>query len=361
MDAISPSHESIARRFRRFADAEYREASPLYEHLARSIATDEAVLALAAYASLEQPIPNLFFAAVHFLLLQGDAHPLAEFYPSLTPHADEPQRAYPIFRDFCLTRAETIRQQLTTRINQTNEVGRCTYLMPAFTLIAQRADSRPLALVEIGTSAGLNLMWDHYGYIYNADVVCGNPQSPLQLTCSLRGQHRPPLPKPIPPGQMPDIALKLGVDLHAVDISDPDEALWLRALVWPENRERAEWLSHAMAITRNNPPTLRSGDGLALLPDILSAVPRDTTLCVFHTHVLNQFSVEARDRLTALLDAHARTRDVYRLSAEWLSGEYPKLELTAWQNGRAHQQLLAHCHHHGQWIEWLDSGEGRGP
>ncbi len=95
-----------------------------------------------------------------------------------------------------------------------------------------------------------------------------------------------------------------------------------------------------------------------MLPDILSAVPQDAALCVFHTHVLNQFSAEARGRFAALLEAHARTRDIYRLSAEWLRGKHPQLELTVWRGGQAQQRLLAHCHHHGQWIEWLDQGEG---
>ncbi len=351
MDAMRPDPEAVARRFLRFARAEYQGASPLYEHLARSIATDEALLDLAAHASLEQPIPNLFFAAIHYLLLQGEAHPLVSYYPSLTSEAGEPQRAFPVFRDFCLTHGEAIRQQLATRLNQTNEVRRCTYLMPAFTLISKLAGSRPLGLIEIGTSAGLNLMWDHYGYDYGAGVVRGNPQSPVQLTCHLRGPYHPPLP----PGRMPDVAFKLGLDLHTIDVRDADEALWLRAFVWPENQERATLLRRAIDITRDHPPELRSGDGVAMLPDILDTVPQDAALCVFHTHVLNQFPLDARDRLAALLDAHARTRDLYRLSAEWLDRDGPKLELTVWQNGQAHQRLLANCHHHGEWLEWLDA------
>jgi len=348
MDSTPSSHKALAQRFLRFANAEYRNASPLYEHLARSIITDADMLALAAHASPEQPIPHLFFAAIHFLLLQGQMHLLAQFYPSLTSTPEAPQHAYPAFQDFCRTHADAIRHQLATRINQTNEVGRCAYLMPAFTFISRLADARPLALVEIGTSAGLNLLWDHYGYDYGAGVVCGNLQSPVQLTCTLRGEQRPPLPK-----QMPQVERKVGVDLNVIDIRDNNEALWLQALVWPENRQRAALLRHAIDVTREHPPQLQSGDGVALLPDILNAIPQDSTLCIFHTHVLNQFSVAARDRLSALLEAHAATRNVYRLSAEWLSGEHPQLQLTAWQDGQVHQWRLAYCHHHGQWLEWL--------
>ncbi|WP_089718596.1 DUF2332 domain-containing protein [Candidatus Entotheonella palauensis] len=355
MDSTPSGYEGLARRFLRYADHEYRNASPLYEHLARSIASDADLLALAAHVSPEQPTPNLFFAAIHFLLLQGQTHLLAQFYPSLTSAPQAPQHAYPALQDFCRTYADAIRHQLTTRINQTNEVSRCAYLMPAFTLISSLANARPLALVEIGTSAGLNLMRDHYGYDYGSGVVCGNPQSPVQLTCALRGDHRPPLPE-----QMPAVGLKIGLDLNVIDIRDADEALWLRALVWPENRQRAALLSHAIDVAREHPPQLQSGDGLSLLPDILQDIPQDMALCVFHTHVLNQFSPEARDRLATLLETHAATRDVYRLSAEWLSGDEPQLELTAWQHGELHQWRLAYCHHHGQWLEWLDFGDALG-
>ncbi len=352
MDSTHADHRAIAQRFLRYAEAEYRDASPLYEHLARSIADDEELLALAANVSPEQPIPHLFFAAIHFLLLQGQTHPLAQFYPSLTSTPGEPQHAYPVFQAFCRAHAHAIRHLLTTRINQTNEVGRCAYLMPAFALISRLAHARPLALVEIGASAGLNLMWDHYGYNYGSGMVCGNAQSPVQLACTLRGERRPPLPE-----QMPEVALKVGVDLNAVDIRNDDEALWLRALVWPENRERAALLRQAMDVTRHHPPQLHSGDGVAMLPGILNTIPQDTALCVFHTHVLNQFSPEARDRFATLLETHASTRDVYRLSAEWLCGAHPRLDLTAWQHGRMHQRHLANCQAHGQWLEWLDPGD----
>ena len=349
MNTLPDAHEALAQQFLHYADAEHRHASPLYDHLARRIAADAGLLALAAQTSPEQPIPHVFFAAVHFLLLQGYAHPLAQFYPSLVPAPQAPPQAYAAFQDFCRTHADAIRRQITTRRNQTNEVGRCSYLTPAFTYISRLAGGRPLALVEIGASAGLNLMWDHYGYDYGEGGRCGDPESPVQLTCELRGSRRPPLPE-----RMPLIASKIGVDLNVIDLRDDHEALWLQALVWPEQRQRAAWLRQAIDVVRKQPPPLQAGDGLALLPDILSAIPQDVTPCVFHTHVINQFSEEARGRFTALLESHAATRELYRLSAEWLRGDAPQLELTAWRQGQAQQQRLAHCHHHGQWLAWLE-------
>jgi hypothetical protein len=346
----SSNYEALARRFRRFAEVECRGSSPLYEHLALAIAADEALLALAAHAP-QGPVPNLFLAAVHLLLLQGDADPLAQFYPSLTPAAAPPAAAYPALRAFCMAHADALRHLLLTRRVQTNEVGRCACLFPAFALVATLANERPLALLEIGASAGLNLMWDHYGYDYGPDAVYGAPQSSVQLTCTWRGHKRPTLPR-----HMPRVALRVGIDLQVVDLHDADQVLWLRALVWPEHRQRALVLQNAIDIARHHPPQLLMGDGVALLPDVLRSVPEGLAVGVFHTHTINQFSPPARDRLSALLAEYGSSRDLFRVSIEWLGTPHPQLELTAWHHGQAQQWLLAYCDPHGRWLEWLDDG-----
>jgi hypothetical protein len=342
-------HEALGQRFRRFAEIEARGASPLYEHLASSVAEDQELLVLAAHAPPGQPVPNLFLGAVHLLLLQGERGPLSEFYPDLAEPAAPPTSSYPAFRSFCLSHPGAIRHVLATRRVQTNEVGRCAYLLPAFTLVAALARERPLALIEIGASAGLNLMWDQYGYTYGDGAVYGKPDSAVQLSCAVRGDRRPPVSS-----RTPAVARKVGVDLHVIDVCDPDAVQWLQALVWPEARERAQALRTAIEITRAHPPELRSGDGLDVLPAVLRTVPDDVPVCVFHTHTVNQFSAEARDQLSAVLADHGRTRELYRVSAEWLGTTHPQLELTAWRGGHAEERLLAYCDPHGRWLEWRD-------
>src|SRR4028119_1451619 len=95
--------QTLSQRFRKFAESECHNSSPLYEHLSQGIAADDEILALAAHCRKGQPSPNLFLAAVHFLLLQGIAAPLASFYPDLTRPADSPNAAYPAFREFCMS------------------------------------------------------------------------------------------------------------------------------------------------------------------------------------------------------------------------------------------------------------------
>jgi hypothetical protein len=338
--------DTLSQRFERFALRECH-VSPLYERLSLGIAHDPELLAIAAQAKPGQPVPNLFLAAVHFLLLRDVQHPLADFYPSLAamPPAADP---YPSFRAFCLEHQESILALISTRLVQTNEVRRCSCLLPAFAHVARRSPGRPLGLVEIGASAGLNLLWDRYSYDYGANRRCGDPRSPVHIACELRGAQQPPLP-----AALPLVARRVGLDLDPLDVRDPDAALWLRALVWPDEAGRAELLQQAIRVAQQDPPRLWPGNALDLLPEALATIPNDQALCVFHTHTINQFAPEARARLSALLAEHAAGRNLYRISIEWLGEVYPRLELVAFESGVRTESLLAYCGAHGEWLEWL--------
>jgi hypothetical protein len=341
--------EVLARRFLRFADEEAEPAfSPLYAQLCRSIASDPHVLALAAETPPSQPAPNLLLGAVHYLLLSGVKHPLADFYPSLTSSPDSGD-ASSAFHNFCLEYASVIRELLMTRRVQTNEVARSACLLPAFELVARQAGGAPLSLIEIGASAGLNLLWDHYGYDYANGRRCGIPDSPLQIPCALKGSILPPLSS-----SLPEVAFRLGVDLNPVDITDADALLWLRALIWPEHHERVSRLQNALKVATAHRPVVFAGDALSLLPEVVAKAPTDTTLCVFHSLTIYQFTAEQRERLSALLVEFSRQRPLFRIAFEKERGaDPPQLRLFSYAQGSQTDQLLANCSAHGRWLEWL--------
>jgi hypothetical protein len=342
-----PSTDDLSRRFERFARRECH-VSPLYERLSLGIADDPELLAIAAQAKPGQPVPNLFLGAVHYLLLGGAQHPLAHFYPSLSQTASLSADPCPSFRAFCLEYRHDLLELISSRLVQTNEVRRCGCLLPAFTHVTQQAGGRPLALVEIGASAGLNLLWDRYGYDYGSGRRYGNPRSPVQIVCGLRGDRHLPLT-----AVWPVVTMRVGLDLNPIDVRDPDAALWLRALVWPDEVGRAELLQQAVQVAQQDPPRLLAGDALDILPEVLATIPPDQAECVFHTHTINQFRPEARARLAELLAEHARGRDLYRVSIEWLGKTYPRLELISYEDSAKTEHLLAYCGSHGEWLEWL--------
>ncbi len=326
----------------------YIPHSPLYEHLAKNTADDPELLALAESAAGD-PASNLFLAAAHSLLLEGKPHALADFYPSVSKNPPPESDPYPHFHSFCLENEEEIRTILSTRRVQTNEVKRCACLLPAFGM-AGRLSEKPLALVEIGASAGLNLLFDRYRYVYGNGNTLGDERSPVEIRCETRGATAPPIPE-----GMPETSSRIGLDLAPLDVRRPEDASWLEALIWPEEYEyRAPMLRRAVEVVREDPPEMLRGDALDLLPEVLSTIPENTAPCVFHTFTVNQFSEEMRERLTNILAEHSKVRPVYRVSIEWIYSERPLLRLAVFNGGSEKERVLAACDDHGGWIEWRE-------
>jgi hypothetical protein len=312
--------------------------------LAARVASDNDLLELAAYARSRQPVPNLFFAAVHYLLFSNKDHALRRYYPSAVAEPEDHHLSFPPFKAFCAAHYAEIAHLLKTKRVQTNEVRRCAYLYPAFCRIHQRV-RRPLALVEIGTAAGLNLIWDRYAYAYGDSQVFGAAGSPVRIRSTIKGPIRPPLEVKPPP-----VIHRVGVDVEIIDLTDDDQRLWLRALIWPEHRERVELMTRAADLLRADPPRLVQGDALELLEGLSREAPQEAVLCVYHTHVGNQFAQEEQTRLFQAVVRLAERRGICHLynnmgdgllHLDVLGMDYPSREIIAGTDG------------HARWFEWL--------
>jgi hypothetical protein len=325
--------------------------APLYARFAQGVAGDEELQALAANARPEQPYANILFAAVHFLLLRGDDHPLRRHYPDLNGGKRiEDEDPFPLFQDFCASRRDALLPLIRTRITNTNEVGRSAVLNTGFRTVAAQAGG-PLHLIEIGPSAGLNLIWDRYrvrytrgGETFATDV----PNASLTLDCELRGERVPPH------GPAPAVASRVGLELNPVDLSNPDDRDWLRALVFPDRVERVARLEAALAAYKDVKPEIRIGNALDLLPDALAAVPKDGVACVYHTFVTYQFSDAMRRALYDVLTVAGLRREVWCLSNEGFIHNQNPLTLWRYHDGVREETLLAYTQPHGAWIEWLE-------
>src|SRR3569833_841184 len=149
-----------------FAKDALKTGSVLYSRLSAGIGGDEELKALAARARKGQPHANLILAAVHFLLLRGADDPLKRFYATVggtvsAQHEDP----FPDIAAFVRKHRAAIEPMIATRVTTTNEVGRSAVLHPAFAVAAITAGS-PLSRIDLGPSAGLNLIWDKYGLRY---------------------------------------------------------------------------------------------------------------------------------------------------------------------------------------------------
>ncbi|HZR42439.1 MAG TPA: DUF2332 domain-containing protein [Ktedonobacteraceae bacterium] len=332
-----------------FGRSTFPDGSPLYSSLALRAAEDKEILRLVLYTSTKRHRPNTLFAAVQYLLFNEVSDELVAFYPNLTPEPRPPEEAYPSFRAFCLKHADEIRRLVTNYGVQTNEVGRCSDLVLAFDRVAQLGGDRSLAMLELGASAGLNMLWDHYGYDYGVAGYIGNRAAPVQLRCELRGDILPPLPQ-----AMPVVIWRMGIDLNPIDVHDEGAARWLRALVWPEHRDRAQRLEAAIAMARQHHLSIVAGDAVDRLPEVLAQVPAEATLCIYHSYAMNQTPEPVRERIFAQIADAAKTRELFRVSEEWYN-EMPQaeLELFWYRSNEMQHEKLAECQGHGRWMKFV--------
>jgi hypothetical protein len=332
-----------------FADDAKRTGSLLYSRLSEGIGQDEGLKALCAHARAGQPHANMILGAVHFLLLRGADHPLKRFYATIggtaSPQNEDP---FPDFVDFVRAHRATIQRLIETQVTNTNEIGRSALLHPGFGVIAREADA-PLSLIEIGPSAGLNMIWDTYGVRYRQDgkiAASINEGAPLVVESELRGERLPPT------GPLPSIGGRVGLELNPVDLSNADDRDWLRALIWPDQDARLKRMDSAIELFMRHSPVIRTGDALELLPDALADVPRGQTACVYHTIAIYQFSREMKQGLDNILTVAGLRQPVWRLSFEY-DGALYILSAIRYSDGVRREKRLARSHPHGTWLEWL--------
>ncbi|ASF39361.1 hypothetical protein CEH05_09580 [Halobacillus halophilus] len=336
-------NSKLASIYRTFAQEECRGVSRLYEVLARNIAEDEDVMNFSVKVKEGQPVPNLLFGAVHYLLLQGKPHKLKHFYRSMTDHPMEPEKSFPYFKNFCRLYSKEIGSLLQTKLVQTNEVRRCAYLYPVFCEV-HRLTKKPLAMIELGSSAGLQLLWDQYSYAYEGEEVYGNRNSSLLLSSEVRTNTAPFLLKTSPPA-----GKRIGVDLNISDLTNEEEYLWLKALIWPEHHERRVLFEKAALHYAKNPPQLVEGNALELLETLAANVPANETLCIFHTHVANQFSPSMKKDLLNKIRQIGKRRNVFHI---YNNMDDQKLHVDAVINQKEQRHTIGRTDGHGRWFEW---------
>jgi hypothetical protein len=193
---------------------------------------------------------------------------------------------------------------MLARRTQTNEARRCAVLLPVLAACRQ-----PLALLEVGASAGLCLYPDRYAYRYSAGPVLGD--SPLVLECRVTGDA--PLPS-----ALPDVAWRAGLDVNPLDVTDDEDVRWLESLVWPEQTERFEILRQAVTIARADPAPVVAGDLTRDLLATAAGAPEHALLVVFHSAVLSYLDDEQRSAFRRELADLAGHRPVV-----WVSNEGP--------------------------------------
>jgi len=296
--------DPLAQVYRRFGEAA-AETSPLYERVAVALSESDAALHAIEAAPARKRHPTVILAALHDLALAGRAPALAAAY-----EAADGDAAAGAAIDTLLEMTDSVVAVAARRRPRTDETGRCAVLYPAIAEAARRVGADAVGLIDVGCSAGLNLNVDRVGITYNNGQSLGDPSSPVQLSSSIVGE------RPLPTGAMPAVVARVGVDRDPVDVTDADDARWLRACLSPDQPERIARLEAEMALAATAPPLLLQGDAVEVLPDAFAGVPADALPVVTTTWALSSFSLEHRLRFLHRLDEAAAGRTVAWVSAE---------------------------------------------
>jgi len=323
--------ERVKTCYRRFAEDECKGYSEHYYRLALEIADDDWLVDFIAPLPVIQP--NLFLGALQFLA-----------GPEAMPRTATQARALVESR-----RAE-VELLMRSRRTQTNEPGRCATILAAL-------PPGPLALVEVGASAGLCLFVDEYAYEYG-DVRLGPQSSPVRIQCKVTGS--PPFPHVIP-----EIVWRDGLDINPLDVHDEEDARWLLSLVWPEHVERRARLSAAIEVARAGQVRVRRGNLASELPALLADAPAEATLVVFHTAVLIYVNETDRRCFADSMAVASQQRDIVWISNE-SAGVVPEITAlappvrpadkllgrTRFSAGERRDEFLAVAHPHGAELRW---------
>ncbi len=278
--------------------------------------------------------------ALHALVLTGQSTDLAEVYP---PRASDDSR---------------LRQAIETALNihgrdivlfiknppQTNEVGRSAALAGGFLTIAALT-SLPLATLEIGASAGLNLLWDRFAYDLGGLVIGKTIDLPMLA---------PPWQGPKPPAAEVLIDERAGCDRCPIDVRLHDDVLRLRAYIWPDQADRLTRLDQALARVRSSPARIDQAEAADWAASKLAEHRQGITTVLFHSIVWQYIEKESQQRLERAICSAGRRADLEAPFA-WLrmEPETPKaaaLRLTLWPGGET--LFLADVDYHGSWIKW---------
>ncbi|MFF2925601.1 DUF2332 domain-containing protein [Streptomyces celluloflavus] len=352
--------QTVADRYRDFSWRQARGRSEAHEELTARISQDPEFCDLlsGSLPAGNKQQPNLLLAAVRYL--DG-------------PHAEQGPRgesAYGRWREWTIRHWDEVRTVIMRRATQTNEPGRCATLLPLLARLPQ-----PLALLEVGASAGLCLHPDRYRYRYRNAVTAeaatevGAPESPVTFECRTSreaGAAEPTVPASGTADGLPEIVWRAGIDLNPLDpAAEPDDLRWLHALLWPGDPDRAARLSAAVEAVRTAPrPRMVRGDLVEELPALAAEAPPEATLVVFHTSVLTYLPLDRREEFARLVRSLLAERPG---PGHWISNEHHSV--LPWITTPAHDTLrpedgqpltlalderpVALTGQHGEALHWL--------
>lgn len=284
---------------------------------------------------LRDAITLRFLAAVHRIVLRGDAPGLADRYASVG--GDNGPIDVQRFLDVVARHHDEVVEALGQNV-QTNEVARCAGLVPAFAEVA-RSTGLPLTMLEVGASGGLISNWDRYHYECHGSAY-GDPASAVRLGHNWAD--------PFDLSGVTEVRSRRACDVSPVDVSDPAARQRLLSFVWPDQRERFTTLAAALNVALAHAPRVECADAGDWIGVHLPTRATGTATIVFHSIVWQYLARDTKDRLRSVLE-HEGNRATADRPIAWVrlepAGERADVRITTWPGGA--ERIIATCSYHG--------------
>jgi hypothetical protein len=346
---------TLAQVYRRFGAADAAGTSPLYQRVAVALSESGEALRAIEAAPARKRHPRVILAALHDLALAGRAPALAAAYAAAD--GDAAARAA---IDTLLRMTDSVVAIAVRRPAWASETGHGAVLYPAIAEAARRAGANAVGLIDVGCRAGLNLNVDRVGITYSNGQSLGDPSSRVQLSSSIVGDRR------IPARAMPEVVARVGVDVDPADLTDADDARWLRACLWPGQPGRAARLDAEIALAATAPPLLLRGDPAEVVRDAFAHVPGHALPVVVTTWALSRCPPPSRLRFLHHLGEAAAGRAVAWVSAEGVgvaptiptlgdrrASGHSIIGLAVLHRSAAHTEAIGRCWSRGRFLAWL--------
>lgn len=356
--APTEGRRTLAEVYRRFGDVEASGTSPLHARIAAALSESDEALRAIESAPAGKRHPAVVLAALHDLALAGRAPRLAVAY-ALADHDAAVSAAV----DTLVGMTGGVVAVAVRRPVRAHEAGRHAVLHPAVAEAAHRVGAEAVGLVDVGCSAGLSLVVDRVGIDYGRGVAVGDASSPVQVAASVVGDRH------VPGRTLPPVVARVGIDLDPVDVTDPEEARWLRACLQPDQPQQMALLDAELALAASDPPQLLRGDVLEVLPDALARVPPDALPVVTTTWTLSHLPLERRLRFLHRLDEAAAGRTVAWVSVEGVgvapgvptmgdrhASGHSIIGVAVLEHARLRAEAVGRCWSHGRALSWLAEG-----
>ncbi len=356
---------TLAQVYRRFGEGDALKISPLYARMAIALSESPEALRVIENAPPRRRHPTVILAALHDLALSGQASDLAAAFATAnataaTSGADGVDVVGAVGVGVVERVGELVLGVGAGRKVRGDEGGRHAVLYPAVAEVARRVGAASVGLIDVGRPAGLNLTVDRVGISYSSGQSLGDSGSAVQVSASVVGDGLVPLLA------VPEVAARIVVDVDPVDVTEVDEARWLRACVPPDQVERLARLEAELALAAAAPPVLVRGGVVDVLPEALALVPDDVLPVVITTWALSGLDLEGRLRFLQRLDEAATRRPVAWVSVEGVgvapgmptfgdrrASGHSIIGLGVFDHTSLHATAVGRCWLRGEMLAWL--------